>query len=482
MKQSFVATAVFVSLGSIALAARTSEDKAHGPVDVRVDPRVELLTIVARLAEFPEFTMSNSHSPYSERVEARFGAQREHAAIATLRALRADHGVSYDAIPSLAVHLDAVERDGTPSLALRIPRSAAPERLDARWESARTDRFLTELRDFATQTGAAAFFEAERPFYAQVEQRLGERLAQSQALGWFDDFFGAKAGARYVAIAGLLCGGGNFGVGVRFGDGTPEEITPVFGCWDFDAQGVPTFGPNYLPLYVHELCHTYTNPFVDRFAKELEEAGKRIHASCAALMQRQGYGTWKTVLYESLVRAAVIRCRAATEGPAAANEQTRKEVAQGFAWVPGLAELYAAYEHDRAKVPTFEAFMPRVVAYLDAHAAKLAALEAERPVVVALSPASGATDVDPALTTLSITFDRPMRDRSWSIVGSPEDVPKITGKLAYDASRKVLAVPIELEPGRVYRFALNSTTQQGFQSDRGVPLAPLEVTFTTRAR
>lgn len=475
MKQPFVPIAVLVSLCSIAEGAQSpAKDAPREPVLVRVDPRVELLTVVARLAQFPEFAMSNSRSPYAERVEARFGAQREHAAIATLRTLRAEHGVSYDAIPSLAVHLDAV-----PSLALRIPRDAAPERLDGRWESALTERFLAELREFAATTGASAFFEAERTFFARVEQRLGDRLAQSEALGWFDSFFGVKAGALYVAIPGLLCGGGNYGVGVRFADGTPEEITPIFGCWDFDAEGVPRFGPNYLPLYVHELCHSYTNPFVDRFAKELQASGTRIHASCAERMQRFGYGTWRTVLYETLVRAAVIRCRGQIEGPEAAGEQTRSEVAQGFAWVPGLAELYRAYEDDRAKTPTFEAFMPRVVAYFDAYAATLAAIDAQRPLVVSTSPASGTVDVDPALATLTITFDRRMRDQSFSIVG---DAPRITGKLAYDAGRTVLSVPIALEPGRAYRFALNSAQHQGFQSETGVPLAPLDVTFTTRAR
>jgi hypothetical protein len=39
-------------------------------------------------------------------------------------------------------------------------------------------------------------------------------------------------------------------------------------------------------------------------------------------------------------------------------------------------------------------------------------------------PANGATDVDPARTTIQVTFDRPMKNYSWSMCTSPR---KLTG-------------------------------------------------------
>ncbi|MCY3002138.1 MAG: DUF4932 domain-containing protein [Planctomycetota bacterium] len=445
-------------------------------VEAQVDPRVELLTVVARLGGFREFTMGNSRSPYSERVERHFGAQREHAVVKRLVALRAERGVSYDAIPSLALHLGPL-----PELAELVPFDAAPERLDARWGGTKAREFLTELRDFARVTKAAEFFESERQFHAEVARRLSERLSQSRALPWFDSFFGARPGARYTATAGLLCGGGNFGVGVRFPDGRPESINPVFGCWTWDVAGFPVFDESYLPLFVHELCHTYTNPFVDRFERELAASGQRIHASCAAAMQRQGYGTWKTMVYETFVRASVVRCRRATEGDAAAAEQAAEEVKKQFVWVPALEALLVDYEADRKKYPSFDAFVPRIVELLEREAAKLPD-PALAPKLVALEPANGASDVDPALTRLVIRFDRAMLDQAWSLVGSKEQMPEITGPLAYDAERKVLTVPVRLEPGRTYTFSLNSERNQGFKSADGVPLSPVPVQFSTAKR
>lgn len=462
-------TCLFLFLSSIAPSASAQR------FDVRVDPRVELLVTVARLAEFREFTMPNSNSPYSERIAARFGPLKSHAVIERIRSLRAERGVSYDAIASLAVHLGPL-----PELEERVDFSTAPERLDARWGGALARPFLAELRDFAQAAKAKEFFESERAFYGQVEVRLSARLTQSLALPWFDGFFGARGSARYTAIAGLLCGGGNYGVGVRFPDERPEEITPVFGCWTWDSEGLPVFGETYLPLFVHELCHTYTNPFVDRHAQALSAAMSKIHATCAEPMKRQGYGNWKTIAYESLVRASVVRCRIATEGADAGERQAREEVAEHFRWVPELAQLFGEYENNRNTYKSFESFMPRVIAFFDGYAAKLPTAAA--PVIVELVPRNGADDVDPTLSSMVITFDREMTDQAWSIVGSKADQPEITGSLAYDAQRRVLTVPIRLEPSKTYRFSLNSTRFQAFRSKDGVALEPVEVTFTTRAR
>lgn len=448
---------------------------ARAQVEVRVDPRVELLSVLARFAGLPEFNAANSASPYARRAEQHFAAQREHAAVARLRELRAQHGVAYDALPSLAVHLVDAER-----LELRAPLEPWPERLDARWKPGDLPAFLALARDFAARSKALEFFAAEREFYAQVEQRFSSSVPRERGLAWLDSFYGAKERMRCTALIGLLCGGMNFGVGLKL-PGAPEELTPVLGCWEFDAQGQPQFGPKYGPLFLHEVAHSYANPLVERHFERLRAAGERIHANCAEVMRRQGYANARTVLCETLVRASVVRCRRALEGDAAGAQQAQSEREEHFVWVPALAELLGAYEGARERFSDLDAYLPSIAEHLDAYAATLAELEAKRPKLVSSTPVNGAVDVDPALSALVFTFDRPMRDQSWSIVGKPEDQPKITGKLRYDRSRKKLTVPVQLEPGKTYQFALNSERFQGFASADGVPLAPLEFRFTVRA-
>ncbi|KAK0329395.1 hypothetical protein LTR94_037031, partial [Friedmanniomyces endolithicus] len=74
-----------------------------------------------------------------------------------------------------------------------------------------------------------------------------------------DGFFGASPGLDFVAVIGLLNGGGNYGVSVRYPDGR-AEISPVIGAGRFGGDGVPVFGDDDVGLIVHEFSHTYTNP------------------------------------------------------------------------------------------------------------------------------------------------------------------------------------------------------------------------------
>ena len=98
-------------------------------------------------------------------------------------------------------------------------------------------------------------------------------------------------------------------------------------------------------------------------------------------------------------------------------------------------------------------------------------------------PANGAEDVDPNLKAIVVTFDRPMRDKSWAVVtlGSAERVPKSAGPVGYDAARKVFTMPVELEPGKEYVFGLNAERYLGFRSEEGIPLAPVRGSFQDQA-
>ena len=95
-----------------------------------------------------------------------------------------------------------------------------------------------------------------------------------------------------------------------------------------------------------------------------------------------------------------------------------------------------------------------------------------------MTPANGATGVDPSLKTIQVVFDRPMIN-SWSMCGGGPHFPEIVGKPAYDAKRTTWTVHVKLKPEWEYHFALNAASYSGFQSAEGVPLESVEVTFKT---
>jgi hypothetical protein len=106
---------------------------------------------------------------------------------------------------------------------------------------------------------------------------------------------------------------------------------------------------------------------------------------------------------------------------------------------------------------------------------------AARPQIVELDPKNGTMDVDPKLNEIRVTFNVTMGD-GFSWTGGGSDFPKSPeGKSPYwTADHKTCVLPVALEPGKTYRFGLNSPSYKSFESKGGVPLDPVRITFTTR--
>jgi hypothetical protein len=258
-----------------------------------------------------------------------------------------------------------------------------------------------------------------------------------------------------------------------------EEIYAIPGVWQVDGGGMPMFSGLWKQTLVHEFIHSYTNPLVDRFAGRMEKAARQINEPVQGAMRRQAYGTWKTLLYESMVRASTIEYVRAHDGAAAARRLVNDDNARSFFWVGALADLLGEYQKDRTSFPTLESFMPEVVKFFDGVAPRLADLmkryEEARPRVVSISVADGARDVDPELRSIVVRFSRPMATDH-----ELED-PRML-RPQFDAGGTVATMPVSLEPGRSYSFRVRWPDGQPFQSADGVSLQPLEVRFETRGK
>jgi hypothetical protein len=102
------------------------------------------------------------------------------------------------------------------------------------------------------------------------------------------------------------------------------------------------------------------------------------------------------------------------------------------------------------------------------------------PLIVRTSPKAFANDVESSLWMITVTFDQPMMDKSWSWTGSGEMYPKTTGQPSYDPCRTTCKLPVKLEPGKVYRVGINSPSYQNFKSVKGIPAKRYVILFATR--
>jgi beta-lactamase regulating signal transducer with metallopeptidase domain len=101
------------------------------------------------------------------------------------------------------------------------------------------------------------------------------------------------------------------------------------------------------------------------------------------------------------------------------------------------------------------------------------------PRIVATSPKVGATDVSPALTEISVTFDRDM-GAGFSWTGSGPDHPlSPEGRKPQWRDKRTCVLPVKLVAGHYYRVGINSKSFQNFKSAEGVPAEPSAIYFTT---
>jgi hypothetical protein len=442
-----------------------------------VDERVELLSIVFRLAGNPEYNM-NALPAYSADIDRSFAPYKDHPAIRMARALTRKNGVSFDAVMSMAISL-------SPPPELKPLVAFTPEIPDKRWGVADTDKFLPLLRDFYRDSKFAEFYAAHQPMYRLAETRFATIL-DSVDFGWYPRFYGKAPELTYHLILGMNNGGGNYGPRLVRPDGG-TELFSIIGCWTHDDAGNPAYPPDhgYLSTIIHEFNHSFVNPAVDEHWGAFSGA-EQVHSAVADKMRRMAYGNAETMVYESLVRAAVIvYFQDAGEDSNKNLKRIREEQRNGFFWMDELVDLLKQYKAQRAQYPTFSSYMPQVALFYrnlaPRAAAEAAAFSAKSAHVVSMEPfANHSQDVDASVELIRVLLDKPLDpDAGYSINCGPdgsEHCP-LKGKPAFGENGLRILLPVQLKPSQTYSLVL---LPYAFVTRDGYPLESYTVDFKTK--
>ncbi len=364
------------SLASSALAANDSPAvcKANvGRITIEVDPRVELIGIVFRLAGNPEYN-DGTLRPYAKAIERHFGDFDNHPAVKMAAELHQTRSMSCDGPMSLAVHIDDNYR-------LRKTTEKWHSTLDERWKKQETEEFLEKLRQFAAETKFDEFFKAQGPNYEQGIRPCKSILEQNEVakdqtrmeyvkfvIGdvgeWLSDFFGAEDTGDLKLVLGFVNGFASYGP--RFETGGTSEKYAIIGMRPFDPANTIIFLPQQVETAVHEFCHSFTNPVVDKYMEQLRPSGEKLFATHKSSMRRGGYQKWESVMYETAVRACVASfIQRSIAHPGFMDYYLKYEVRRGFVWTEDMGNFLKTYESNRDIYPTFESFFPEFVTFLN---------------------------------------------------------------------------------------------------------------------
>ncbi len=128
------------------------------------------------------------------------------------------------------------------------------------------------------------------------------------------------------------------------------------------------------------------------------------------------------------------------------------------------------------------AFAPQSLA---AETLEAITLETLPPSVVSTMPQCGATDIDPALGEISVTFSKDMKTTGhcWSWCYVREDTfPTLTGESEFLDDHRTCVLHVALEPSTTYAIWVNVDNFQSFQDPAGHPAVPYLLSFETGPR
>lgn len=442
-------TSIYLSISVFAM----TDNRIPQP---KVDQRVELLSIVFRLAGNKEYNTTDNVN-YVDAIHQHFDKFVNHPLINYARELRDSDGISYDAVMAMAVHLKY-----PPDLDLAVPFSA--NETDQRWDATHAAKFVSLLKQFYKDADCKTFFQLHAADYVLAQQRFDD-LFKNLDVAWYYKFYGRAPDEKFNIIIGLGNGGGNYGPHVNMPDGS-RNIYAIIGSATFDNNGAPVYeSPVYLPTLIHEFNHSFINYLTDRYHQQLNGPGEIIFEKEAEKMRRQAYWDWKTMTSEALVRASVIRyLKDHNTDTTIADRELKLQLARGFVWMRSLVNLLGLYEKQRATYPTLESFMPEIVRFYETIAPQINMYENDYlqhcAKVVFVEPFQN-NDINVTTTTSEVifNFDKELDGIRYFFGPGPkgkDHYPKPI-KFGFGNNNKSIIMKVQLMPNTEYQVKVNGS-------------------------
>lgn len=359
MKQTFIFKYIIVAICFFTIGNLKAQT-----IEVEVNENVELMSILSRMAGYPEYSMDLG-GQYITDMDSCFHKHRSHPMVSYMKDLRKDQGISFDAVMDMAIRLQR-KNDG-----FQLIKEEKDDLLDKRWDEVNKEEFLSLLEKFYQDTKFHTFFIDHASLYQEGIKAYKEKVMNGFNQDWYYKFYGKKAQEKFGVIIGFCNGGGNYGID-RHREGEIKEVYALVGYY-VNKEGIPQYNADYLPTLIHEFNHSFINYLLDieDNREAMKEAGETLLASSFWAMSKQAYSNWVTVVNESLVRAAVI-CYMLDNGYS--KEDVRKELNEqlqrNFRWIPGLVRTLRKYEQDRHLYPNLEYFYPQIIRFFHEYVAK----------------------------------------------------------------------------------------------------------------
>lgn len=233
------------------------------------------------------------------------------------------------------------------------------------------------LHQFYHDADVGKFISNQSVFYSGAIEEAKSYL-DDDLIGTMEGYFGIKNhGYTMILIPNSPFGMG-FGAKTKSdqGDRFYQIISPAneimwkahstYETYGFAGVGAADY---YRDLVVHEFCHPFITPFIERkkWRTEIAKTDSLFVPALDSIMAKQGYGTWWGFVNEHLVRVAEIRIAKEMGVQSLATMRNYNVVENGFVLIPEAEKRMEQYENNRDQYPNIRLFIPTLIEQLSTY-------------------------------------------------------------------------------------------------------------------
>lgn len=347
-----ITTILFILLFSFKAGARSK-------VNVVVDERMELLTIVQYLSGYPVLTQADLQ--YKKEVDEYFRDFRQHPAVMLNRNIY-ERFFGFDAPPTYLYHFSF---PGFKQIADFSETDLRTFEFDKHRDT--LSLLLNHFKDFYKRADFHRFYTAHKDFYDSLKAPVEAKIEESTVIEVMEQHYGKTNKEYNVVLVPLLHDGG---YGPMISKGNRNTLYAVIGPM-YTSKEFPEFDvKNILSEYViHEFSHSFCNPLIAANLKDLMKDSCLLKPIIES-QREQGYGSWEGCLYEHFVRANEILLTEKILGRQKGGDLMDDMYRNGqWIYLRDLVVIMRRYDEDRKKYKTIDDIMPEVVAYFHEEAA-----------------------------------------------------------------------------------------------------------------
>lgn len=312
--------------------------KMVGRLEIRIDPRIELINIVEKAPSFEE--KPHPKPSIQRKMSNYFALYKNHPAVSMMQELKAG-GFTYTK-PRCFI----LGYTNPPELRQLYPLKQTYPYSDESWspDEETLAELIRKLKDFYNDSKFGMFYHEHRADYEESLHSIAVNFEEKDYVKLLEDYFGGRKD-KYVLIYSPINPGG-FGIWIE----TEGKIS-VYCIIGLEVGNIP--------LVLHEFGHTFVNPITDEFREEIDKYQNLFPPIRPNLPS--SYDRWWIVVNEHIIRAFTARVETILDGEEAGKRALQRELSDGFKYIIPMYERLKEYEANRDKYPNFRSFYPRII-------------------------------------------------------------------------------------------------------------------------